>query len=641
MRAAKLANRFSAMMAVLLALVQCGTWAQATDKPLLLIETGRHSAPITAISSTKDGSLFATSSQDKTVRIWNAAGRQVQVIRPPVGSRVNDSVNSVALSPDGSLVAYQFSTLERLEDKGNFVSTFPIQVLNLKTQKLEHIGTSFQAERLSFSPDGRYLGSITAIPSEIGVSIDVLRTSDWALYARASRDKAITGSPTALDFSPDGNRIAITYAGQAEVLAIKGDSYSTKSLYDTSKCKDNPYCAAVDEEVASKKRMAIERVLKPAHGKRPFGATWSPDGKWLAFGYLDTPSVTLIAAGKWEQIELPATGLKMAYSKGPTSMALLTWSRDSKALLSTGTMGSDFLKPTVIRQWAVGAKPTFEDVDSTMGKNRKLAIDSMVFTRAGYAFASNDAIGFYEGGRFRVLEPSSGLRGNLSISNTSDGTAVYFDFNRPDAILGEQYGFDVLKRTLRPEPRELPASFRATQKVPGMENSGLRSDEPELNGVRLEIDSRSGAFAFTPDGQTLLMGTSHTLYRFDRNGTKLWSVDLPAGATALNTSRDGRLILVVLEDGTLRWYRLLDGKALLAFYALNDRRTWALWTPDGYFHTSEDGNVVLSKGVRRENGLMDAEPLSLSSPLNRPDKINDALLKLDIIGEAAPIPSKP
>jgi hypothetical protein len=86
---------------------------------------------------------------------------------------------------------------------------------------------------------------------------------------------------------------------------------------------------------------------------------------------------------------------------------------------------------------------------------------------------------------------------------------------------------------------------------------------------------------------------------------------------------------------------MLDGKELLAFYALNDRRSWALWTPDGYFDASDAGNLVLSKGTARPDGMVDVEPLSTSSPMRRPDKINEALTKMDIIGEAQPIPSRP
>lgn len=63
---------------------------------------------------------------------------------------------------------HQFSKLDRLEEKGNFVSTFPIEVLNLKTQKLKSLGRTFEPVRLGFSPDGRYLAWITAFSSDMG-----------------------------------------------------------------------------------------------------------------------------------------------------------------------------------------------------------------------------------------------------------------------------------------------------------------------------------------------------------------------------------------------------------------------------------------------------------------------------------------
>lgn len=319
---------------MLSALLHGAAHAQSADKPLLLIETGRHSAPITAISASKDGAFFATSSRDKTVRIWNATGRQVHVIRPPVGDRSNDAVVSVALSPDGNTVAYQFTRLDQLEERGQFFLTFPIQVLNLRTQKTESLGRTFEPVRLSFSPDGRYLGWITAFPSEDGLKVDIRRTSDWELYARVHRTTTDTRSPATFDFSPDSNRIAISHGTQVSVLAINGSNYSSRQLFDVSRCKDdNLYCRVLAADAASLKRISIERTIKPAHGKTTYGGKWSPDGRWLAFGYLDNPSVTLVSSGKWDQIELPATRLERTYFNGPSTMSILTWSFDSKKLL--------------------------------------------------------------------------------------------------------------------------------------------------------------------------------------------------------------------------------------------------------------------------------------------------------------------
>ena len=352
--------------------------------------------------------------------------------------------------------------------------------------------------------------------------------------------------------------------------------------------------------------------------------------------------------------ELPASGLESKFFNSPKTMSMLTWSLDSKTLLSSGTMGSKRLGvltdpgPTVIRNWSIAPTPTSEDVDLTVHSDRILiSVNGMVATNRGYAFIASssldgDALGFYQDHEIRLLKPTSGLRGNISVQNTLDGLKVYFYYQEPGTILGIFYSFGVLNRVLKPEPPENPRPdvFSQIYEAPGMDNSGLMSEVPVLNGVRLEVDSRSSSFTFTADGQTLMLGTRYSLYRFDRNGSVLWRLPIPAAAMGMNVSHDGKLLLVILGDGTLRWYRLFDGKELAAFYAFSDRQSWAMWTPDGYFDTSNTGNVILNIGTVKPDGFIVAEPVSLSSPMRRPDKINDALTRILSLSEAVAIPSR-
>lgn len=475
------------------------SYAQIAERPSLLIETGRHTARISAISATKDGSLLATSSDDKSIRIWDAAGRQIQVIRPPVGSRANDSIFSVALSPDGSQVAFQYSKPEKVEESGRFVTVFPVQVLNLKTQKLFSLEKTGEPVQLSFSPDGRYLAWISAFVSKFGVSIGVYRTTDWAMYAQVNRsnNENATGPVQAsLAFAPDGHRFVVTLGSQTEVLLLNGADYGNEGLYDVSKCLvDDNVCWTRAFMDAGKRRLTTEKILKPAHGKQPFGVKWSPNGKWIAYGYLDSPSLTLVSTASWNQSELPASGLESKFFNGPKTMSMLTWSLDSKTLLSSGTMGSKRLGlltdpgPTVIRNWSIAPKPTSEDVGLTGHLDRILiSVNGMVTTNRGYAFIASssldgDALGFYQDHEIRLLKPTSGLRGNISVENTLDGLKVFFGYPEPGSILGITYSFDVLKRELKPEPNELPHNFYHIDTAPGMDNSALMSDVPVLNSL--------------------------------------------------------------------------------------------------------------------------------------------------------------
>ncbi|MFM9102399.1 MAG: WD40 repeat domain-containing protein, partial [Cyanobium sp.] len=84
-------------------------WAQepaASAKPFPAIEAGMHTAMITRIAVDRAGRWAVTASLDKTARIWNlASGQLEQVLRVPVGEGHEGKLYSVALSPDGALVA--------------------------------------------------------------------------------------------------------------------------------------------------------------------------------------------------------------------------------------------------------------------------------------------------------------------------------------------------------------------------------------------------------------------------------------------------------------------------------------------------------------------------------------------------------
>jgi hypothetical protein len=54
-----------------------------------------------------------------------------------------------------------------------------------------------------------------------------------------------------------------------------------------------------------------------------------------------------------------------------------------------------------------------------------------------------------------------------------------------------------------------------------------------------------------------------------------------------------------MEDGTIRWYRMSDGKELLAFFPHADRKRWVMWTPKGYFDASEGAEDLIGWHVNQ------------------------------------------
>ncbi len=126
---------------------------------------------------------------------------------------------------------------------------------------------------------------------------------------------------------------------------------------------------------------------------------------------------------------------------------------------------------------------------------------------------------------------------------------------------------------------------------------------PKLNGRPLQLRERFEAtcYTITPDLKGFVLGTWWYLYRFDRTGKELWHQTVPGAPRASVVSGDGRLVVAALSDGTIRWYRMKDGKELLAFLPYSDRKRWVLWTPSGYYDASEGGDELI--GWHVNNGF--------------------------------------
>ena len=164
---------------------------------------------------------------------------------------------------------------------------------------------------------------------------------------------------------------------------------------------------------------------------------------------------------------------------------------------------------------------------------------------------------------------------------------------------------------------------------------------PKLNGTPLKLDQyeMSRSLAVSPAKDGFLLGTSYWLRFFDASGNESWKAAIPGEAWDVNIAQNGKTAVAAFGDGTILWYRLSDGKELLAFFPHNDRKRWVLWTPSGYYDASPGGDELV--GWHQNRGAdMEVEftPFSkLKERFFRPDvvtKILDTLSEEEALRQA-------
>jgi WD40 repeat protein len=554
--------------------------AEVPKEPILQMETGMHTALIYRLAIDAQNQFLVTGSSDRTVRLWELpTGRLIKIIRPPIEKGLAGRIISVAITPDGKTIACGGRTGFFWEKSQS------IYLFDRESGKLVH--------RIKDLPD---------------VTI------------------------TYLAYSKDGNSLAATLGGSKGIRIYHTRDYSIAGV-------DEEYgdsCVSADFDVIGRLVTAssdgfirlydsdLKLIIKKTApgGNKPSSVNFSPDGSSIAVGFGDSSKLDVLSGKDLSRQYSPD-------SSGITRGGFLSvsWSMDGKFLYA-----GKIRAPVFIRKWSHRGRGRFKDLpagDYAISHILPLKDGGVVYCTYNPAFGifdTNDKKTIHKGPS--IAEYRGGYKGFL-ISH--DGTTLRFSYEILDKSPAR---FSILERSLGLNPpTEITLSPPITQAA-GLNITDWEYNlHPKLNGKLLNLypEEFSYCLAISPDKNTFLIGTSVFIRLYDREGNKKWERLSPGWVYAVNVSENGRVAAAAMGDGTLRWYRMKDGKELLALFPHRDKKRWVLWTPSGYYDASSGAEELIGWHVNNgREAAADFFPVSrFRSTYYRPDVVARTLETLD------------
>lgn len=551
-------------------------------EPILRIETGMHTALIKRIAVDGLGRYLATASDDKTCRVWDIrTGEQLRVLRPPIGHDYEGRLYSVAMSPDGRYVFCAGWT------GYGWDKTHSVYIFERESGRLVRrlTGLPSVVNHLAVSHDGDYLA---AAMGEEGVR--VWRLSDLSLVG-GDKD----------------------YAGESYGAAFDGKGHLATACYD----------GAVRLYRVTDTGISLLAKTKVPGGSRPFSVAFSPDGTQLAVGFTDTPAVTVLDGETLSLLGAPnLTGVDNG------NLASVAFAADG-SLLAAGRWVSDRGCP--VRRFKPSDFVEYKDYDT--GKSAVVTLCPLPDGGLAYGTVAP---------RWGVLRPdgSFGMTRSPAIRDYRTSAKNFLVDRTGETIAYAAtpkkgyYRFALPGRDLRLIDAPTPDLAAPRTQAPGIAVTGYEgSRTPLLNGQPLKLKEFETAYslAIAPDNRRLVLGTSWNVRAYGADGRPLWQTPAPDTVWAVNVSGDGRTVVAAMGDGSIRWYRMEDGREILSYFPNADGKRWVLWTPAGYYDASPGGEDMIGWNVNNgPDHAADFFPASrFRDAFHRPDVVDLALRTLD------------
>jgi WD40 repeat protein len=596
-----------------------------TGDPILMLDTGGHMAPIKGLAFTRDGNQIVSAGDDKVIRVWDwRAGKTARIIRGSVGAGALGHIYAIALSPDQRWLAVGgFLDLDRSDVRlYDFASGRLVRLLRGHTSSVQALAFARDSRRLISGADDN-----TAILWDIdsGRLLNRLEGHRDFVYAVAfspDGERVITGSfdhTLRIWRASDGGLIRVMdgHAGKVMSVAVRradgriasGDTSGEVRLWDgrtgqflrtlakqsaqqtmwslafspdgtklLATCGD--FCPAGYVQYVWDVADGKELTTYTGHNNSVFASDISPDGRLAATGGGTSHEINVWELATGHRVSGPDGRFVALRGIGEPTWAV-GFSSDSK-LIAWGT------------HWerAPGGSGDSSETGSPLAFQ-------LYLPRFGESLGAPQPIAASGGGQF--------VRANKTYGNLSL-------FHHPGS---DGYNNAVLD---------------------------IRRDSKVLASLEREPLDGFGhwAYTFTVDGRTIVSGGANgLLHGYDiakalAKGGMLKGTDLRNLAHefighegvvwAVTPSPDGRYLVSGSNDQTVRLWNLKTQELIVTVFRGVDGE-WAIWTPQGYYAASPNGEALVgwnvNHGANKEAEWVTAE--QMRGVFYRPDVVAKAI----------------
>ncbi|MEO5360644.1 MAG: caspase family protein [Nitrospirota bacterium] len=552
-------------------------------KPILRVNTEMHTAQIKRIGIDAKNHFIVTGSEDKTLKVWElSTGELITTLRVPIDDGNIGKIYSVAISPDGKTVACGGWT-------GYAELDISIYIFDREKGQIKQTITGLPGVilYLTYSKDGMYLAA--TLFGKNGI-----RIYETTNYSQAALDSDYGDSSYGADFDNNERLVTSSYDGYIR-------------LYDTAKTFN------------------LIQKEKSKLGNQPFSVAFSPDGSKIAVGFDDTKNVNILSAKDLSHLYSPDT------SNVNMNLGNVTFSLVGKYLYAGGRANNN--SQYFIRKWSQTGEGSYTDLPAS----NDTIMQIVPLKDGGIAFGSaNQAIGVFNNNDEQIMfrhgdkaDFRSNTMDDFHVSKDVGTVRFWYEYKCESTKLFSISTRELIDDSSYNEPLVKPVTQSNLLNITDWKNKV----NPKLNGavIILHKYETSRSLAILPEDNGFILGTEWRLLLFDNEGIEKWEIPVPGIAWNVNVSQDGKLAVAAFGDGTIRWFRVSDGKELLAFFPHNDKKRWILWTPNGYYDASIGAEDLIGWHINRgADKEADFFPISkFRNDYYRPDIISKILKTLD------------